>query len=622
MKYQGRLSRPPFSMTDLSARDRVLTLTGILLALFLGALDQTIVSTALPRIVEDLQGVTRYAWVATAYLLASTVMVPIYGKLADTYSRKRIELWAIGLFLLGSALCGLAGEFGPLPLLGDGMNQLILFRALQGLGGAGLFAMAFIVIADLFPPAVRGKYQGFVGATFGIASVLGPLIGGFLTDHAGGLIPGVAGWRWVFYVNVPFGAMALWFIVRRMPPLVPPAKGGRIDFAAAALLVAGLVPLVLALQLDKQAVPWTAPLTLALFAGSAVALTLFSLRSIRSSDPILNFDLFRNRVFSTSNAALFLLGGAFLCVVIFLPLFLVNVVGVSATRAGVSLIPLSAGVVLGSTLAGQLVSRVGHYKWFMLGGNTLLLLGLFLLGTMTVETGVGTVTLYMVLCGLGLGPALPLYPLAIQNAVRPREIGQATSASQFFRQIGGAVFAAIMGTVLAVTLVSSLQGPGTPMAALGGPSTDGLAEGGLSRIAEVVQARFDEREAEALSALEGQDQAPIDEALAVLPAPAKARIVAASSNERPALVRAAFADAAAAATTQVTATVRQAFADAITKIYRFLVIVVALGWVVTLFVPELPLRTTFDHPAEPPASPVTDAVGVSTPPESLPDPVG
>ena len=423
----------------------------------------------------------------------------------------------------------------------------------------------------------------------------------------------------MFYVNVPFGAVALWFIVRRMPPLVPPVKGGRIDFAAAALLVAGLVPLVLALQLDKQAVPWTAPLTIALFAGSAVALTLFSLRSIRSADPILNFDLFRNRVFSVSNAALFLLGGAFLCVVIFLPLFLVNVVGVSATRAGVSLIPLSAGVVLGSTLAGQLVSRVGHYKWFMLGGNAVLLLGVFLLSTMTVETGVGTVTLYMVLCGLGLGPALPLYPLAIQNAVRPREIGQATSASQFFRQIGGAVFAAIMGTVLAVTLVAALQGPGSPMAALGGADTGRLAEGGLSRIAEVVHAQFDAREAEAMTALEGQEQTPIEEALAVLPAAARSRIMAAPQSEARGLAHAAFADAAETTTARVTATVRQAFAEAITRIYRFLVLVVALGWVATLFIPELPLRKTFDSPAEPPGAPVTDAVGPSAPAESVHD---
>ena len=182
----------------LSDRDKTLTLVGILLALFLGALDQTIVSTALPKIVEDLKGLDRFAWVATSYLLASTVLVPVYGKLADMYSRKSIELVAIGLFLAGSFLCGLAGEFGTLPILGDGMTQLIIFRALQGLGGAGLFSLAFIIIADLYPPSVRGRYQGFVGATFGIASVVGPWVGGLLTDFGGNIIPGIEGWRWVF----------------------------------------------------------------------------------------------------------------------------------------------------------------------------------------------------------------------------------------------------------------------------------------------------------------------------------------------------------------------------------------------------------------------------------------
>src|SRR5680860_921684 len=242
---------------SLSNRDRNYTLIGILLAMFLGAIDQTIVATALPRIVEDLGGLSRYAWVITAYLVASTVLVPIYGKLADMYSRKTIELVAVSVFLTGSILCGLAGEFGPLPLLGDGMNQLIVFRAIQGFGGAGLFSMAFIIIADLFPPNVRGKYQGLVGAVFGIASVLGPLIGGFLTDNAGGIIPDIEGWRWVFYVNVPFGAVALWFIARRMPPLLPRGERGRLDLPAAVFLLLGLAPLVVALQLDRFQYPWS-----------------------------------------------------------------------------------------------------------------------------------------------------------------------------------------------------------------------------------------------------------------------------------------------------------------------------------------------------------------------------
>src|SRR5690606_11666820 len=221
------------------------------------------------------------------------------------------------------------------------------------------------------------------------------------------------------------GALALWFIARRMPPLEPRVRGGGLDVLGGALLLAGLVPLVLGLQLDRQAHPWDAPETLGLFAFAFAALALFAWRSLRAQNPVLDLRLFRNRVFSTSNAALFLYGGAFLGLVVFLPLFLVNVVGVSATRAGVSLIPLSLGVVAGSTLTGQLVSRFGRYKGFMLGGGALLLLGIFLLSRMTAETSAETVTLYMVVCGLGLGPSLPLFPLAIQNAVALHQIGQA-----------------------------------------------------------------------------------------------------------------------------------------------------------------------------------------------------
>ena len=219
----------------------------------------------------DLHGLDRFTWVATAYLVASTALVPIYGKLADMYSRRTIEVTAVSIFLVGSMLCGLAGEFGPLPLLGDGMNQLVVFRAIQGFGGAGLFAMAFIIIADLFPPAERGRYQGFTGAVFGTSSVLGPFLGGFLTDQGTGLIPGVAGWRLVFYVNLPLGLLALWFILTQMPPLRPRSQPKPFDYLSAALLMAGLVPLVMALQLNKTVYGWTDPLTLGLLAVAAVA---------------------------------------------------------------------------------------------------------------------------------------------------------------------------------------------------------------------------------------------------------------------------------------------------------------------------------------------------------------
>jgi EmrB/QacA subfamily drug resistance transporter len=449
----------------LTHRQKMLTFGGILLAMFLGSLDQTIVSTALPRIVADLHGLDRFTWVATAYLVASTALVPIYGKLADMYSRRTIEVTAVSIFLVGSMLCGLAGEFGPLPLLGDGMNQLVVFRAVQGLGGAGLFAMAFIIIADLFAPAERGRYQGFTGAVFGTSSVLGPLLGGFLTDRGTGLIPGVAGWRLVFYVNLPLGALALWFILTQMPALRPRTEPKPFDYFSALLLMGGLGPLVVALQLNKAVYGWTSPLTLGLLAVAVLALGLFVVRSLRHENPILNFGLFKNPVFRTANTALFLMGGAFLGVIIFEPLFMVNVLGESATRAGISLIPMSLGVVTGSMLAGQMVSRFGHYKRWMLAGLSVLLVGLTLLATMPVDVPYYRVLVFLAICGLGLGPTMPLYTLAVQNATEPRLMGQATSASQFFRQIGGAIAASVLGTVLALTLAQHLP------ATAAGPAT-------------------------------------------------------------------------------------------------------------------------------------------------------
>lgn len=658
---------------NLSARDRTLTLIGILMAMFLGALDQTIVSTALPRIVEDLKGLNRYDWVATAYLLASTVLVPIYGKLADMYSRKRIELFAVVTFLLGSFLCGVAGEFGALPLLGDGMNQLIFFRALQGIGGAGLFAMAFIVIADLFPPKERGKYQGFVGAVFGISSVLGPLVGGFFADQDTFLIPGIAGWRWVFYVNLPFGILALWFILRRMPPLVPAGEKQGLSLLSAFLLIAGLVPLVFGLRLDKTAYPWGSPVTLGLLAAALLFLGLFVMRSLQSSRPILDLSLFNNRVFTTANIALFFLGAAFIATLIFLPLFMVVVVGVSATSAGISLVPLSLGLVFGSVVSGQLVSRLGHYKRFMLVGLVILALGLWLLSRMTPTVGFWTVALYMVIVGLGLGPSFPLYPLAVQNAVDARRIGQATSATQFFRQIGGVIGVAVMGTVFATSLQGSFQQSASQFGALGASPAGAASEGAfpdLKQIEVQVRAQFDAAYAEYQAALAEGDEGARAQALAspLIPERYKAplrdaagaaaaasqyqRVAAAVEAGDPEALRAALGEAGVPAFVQgqivqaaqdpaqrsevlqqlevrlapasapaagegvdleqlrselsaqadtvageVERSVKTAFTDAITQIFLYGLFIVAVGWLITLFVPELPLRKGFEQSA-------------------------
>ena len=626
-----------------SKRDKMLTLTGILLALFLGALDQTIVATALPRIVTDLNGLSRYAWVATAYLLASTVLVPIYGKLADVASRKVIELVAVITFLIGSFLCGLAGQFGTLPLLGDGMTQLILFRGLQGMGAAGLFAMAFIVIADLFPPAERGRYQGLVGATFGLASVIGPLVGGFLADNATGWIPGVEGWRWVFYVNVPFGVVALWFITTHMPKLKPRDAGAGINYISDFLLMATTVPLILALELDKDRYPWGGPVTLSLFAASAVMLVLFIMEARRGRSPVLDLRLFSNRVFATANAAIIFVGAAFLTTVIFLPLFMVNVIGVSATRAGLSIIPLSLGLSLGSFASGQLVSRTGHYKRFILGGTILFLAGTILLSSMTVDTPYWVVTIYMVICGVGIGPTLPLFPLAIQNAVPVREIGQATSTSQFFRQLGGTVGAAIMGTVLATSLSASFAAGTAAMAADQSPAMQAMAaefgggsgaigNAGLEEIDARIHDAFDQQYQEIEQALSSGNPAAIralaenpaipqefrDRLSAMIPMPpvgstdtdsATAAGEPAAAGASPAasipldrvlpVIRDQINQQADQVAETVLGLVKGAFADAVTRIYFYSIFVLAIGFIIALFVPELPLRKTNRDESEP-----------------------
>jgi EmrB/QacA subfamily drug resistance transporter len=604
-----------------SEGDRTVILAGVLLAMFLAALDQTIVSTALPRIVEDLEGVSRYAWVATAYLLASTALVPVYGKLADTYSRKHVEMGAITVFLAGSFLCGLSGEFGSLPLVGDGMNQLVLFRAVQGVGGAGLISMTFIVIADLFTPAERGRYQGLVGGVWGIASVLGPLVGGLLTDHAGGLLPGVEGWRWVFYVNMPVGFVAFWFIGRRMPRLEPPGERLRPDLMGAAYLLSGLVPLILALQVDKRRFPWAPGLgptaspgswqswvTLGLFVSAMAMLTAFWFRARKARSPILDLRLFENVVFRRANAAGFFFGATFLSVVIFLPLFLVNVMGVSATRAGAALIPYSMGLVVGSTLAGQLVSRVGHLRDIVVAGGVVLVVAVLLLSRMDADVSYGQVTFIMALAGLGMGPSLPLFTLAIQNAVDVRRLGQATSAAQFFRQIGGTVGAAIMGTVLATSLGLSFSGLDLPDMLGGGGegSVERLAAtggGGLpDQIRQAYRGLADEAEkallsgdAERVRALSSRNDLPPpvrDELRALADGGA---VVEGSPTGPATAVAARIITAGDASADSVQEDVRQAFAAATHRVYVFALVLAGLGLLLALRVPEHPLRRTHDR---------------------------
>jgi EmrB/QacA subfamily drug resistance transporter len=438
--------------------ERKITIIGVMIVFLLSALDQTIVSTAMPVIISQLHGLELYSWVTTAYLLSSTVMVPVWGKLGDLYGRKPVLLTGIGLFLLGSWLSGLAGEFGTLPLLGGGMVQLVVFRAIQGLGGGALFTTAFAIIADLFAPRERGKFAGLFGAVFGLASAIGPLLGGYFTDHGTVAIGGhtVEGWRWVFYLNLPVGLVALFMVIAKMPKLSHAAKGS-IDYLGAVLIIAACIPLLLALTFGGQKYAWGSPTVLGLLAMFLVCTALFVIVERRVKDPIIHMELFGNKVFTWANIAGFFSSMSFLSVVAFLPLFMQLGQGVQATTSGLSTLPLMVGLIVAATISGRLVSRTGRYKPFMLFGMSVLLIATYLMSQMTDHTSRLDLSWRMALLGIGLGPLQSLYGLAIQNAVPVDRIGVVTSANQFFRQIGSTVGVAIFGTLLTTNLNAKLN---------------------------------------------------------------------------------------------------------------------------------------------------------------------
>lgn len=432
--------------TILPGRTKAVILVGVLLSLFLAALDQTIVATALPAIIQDLNGLELLSWVSTGYLLASTAMVPIYGKLSDLYGRRIVLLFGITVFLVGSALCGIAQT----------MIQLILYRVVQGVGAAALTSTAFAIPADLFTPAERPRYMGIFAGVFGLASVIGPYVGGVLTDNFS--------WHWVFYVNLPLGILALVFIILKMPKLASGLRAS-IDWLGTILLIVGVVPLLLGLTLDKSANGWTSPLILGLFAVAIVGTGLFLFVETRAASPIISLGLFRNRTFAIVIAASVLNGAAFFGAILFLSLFMVNVVGVSATAAGTALIPLTLSLVVGSILSSALVQRVGRYKPIIIVGFGIMLVGFWLLSRMNIDTTRSSVTWRMIVLGLGIGPAMPLLNLALQNAVPFAEMGAATASRQFFQQLGQVFGAAIFGVILTTTLTNQLTANFQPIVA-------------------------------------------------------------------------------------------------------------------------------------------------------------
>ncbi|MCS7207462.1 MAG: MFS transporter [Dehalococcoidia bacterium] len=404
---------------------------GVMLGLFLAALDQTIVGTALPRIVQDLGGFQRYTWVATSYMLASTTVVPIVGRLTDYYGRKGFYLGAIAVFLVGSALCGLSQT----------MTQLILARAVQGLGAGVMLAVAFIIIGDLFAPAERGKYQGFMSAVFGLASVVGPTLGGFITD--------ALSWHWIFFINIPIGIPVLAILVRFFPQSGGMAQRPRLDIPGAVLLVLTMVPLLLGLSWGGVDYPWASPQVVgALVFAAAMALLLIWVE-LRAQNPLIPPALFRNGIVSICLGAIFLTGLGMFGAIIFVPLFFQGVLGASATSSGSFLTPMMLGVITGATLSGQALSRLGgHYRLHGLVGIAIMGVGTFIFSRFGPDTSypwaVGTV----VVIGLGLGITFPAFTIAVQNAVPQEVLGIATSATQLFRSVGGTVGLALLGALV------------------------------------------------------------------------------------------------------------------------------------------------------------------------------
>ena len=429
-------------MSDIAARPlthrEILTVfAGLMAGMLLAALDQTIVATALPTIVGELGGLDHLSWVITAYLLTTTVSTPLYGKLSDLYGRRSMFQAAIVIFVVGSALCGIAQDMG----------QLIAFRALQGVGGGGLMAMAFAIIGDVVSPRERGRYTGYLGAVFALASVAGPLLGGFLVDHLS--------WRWVFYVNVPIGAAALVVTssALRLPFL---RRDHRIDYQGAALLVIGVSVLLLALVWGGDEHPWGSGTIIGLFAASAVLLVTFVAWERRADEPILPMRLFGDRVFAVGVALSFILGAALYGAIVFLPLFLQAVTDASATNSGLLLLPLMAGLMTTSIGSGRIITRTGRYRSWPIGGMAVAAAGMALLSTMDATTSRLASSTYMLVLGLGIGMVMQVLVLAVQNASPPGDMGVVTSAVNFFRSLGGSFGVAVFGSVFSVLLSDRL----------------------------------------------------------------------------------------------------------------------------------------------------------------------
>jgi EmrB/QacA subfamily drug resistance transporter len=443
---------------ELPQRTRIEIFVAVLLAILLAALDQTIVGVALPRIVTDLHGNDVYVWAFTSYLLTATVSGPIYGKLSDLFGRRPIFITGVGIFLVGSALCATSGE----------MWQFIVFRGLQGLGAGALFPVALAIIGDIFAPSERGKYQGFFGAVFGISSLIGPAIGGLITDNFG--------WHWIFLVNLPVGAIVLFVVWQTLPTHRERDADRHVDYVGAALLVAALVPILIGFT-NKQFGEWTDVAVGGYIALGLALAAVFVWVESRAKEPIVPLQLFRIPAFTASVSAMFLAAMGFFAAVVFLPRWFQFVQHASATESGYQILPLLLGLIISAIVSGQIVARTGRYKALITTALVVLAIGLFLLTNIKTDTPYPLLWLWMAVTGLGIGPAFAVFTLVVQNSVPVRHLGTGTSSLTLFQQVGGTVGLAITGTIFGSTYLEELP---KQLSAAGVPQqiTSGILSGG------------------------------------------------------------------------------------------------------------------------------------------------
>ena len=542
----------------LDARQRWALLLSLMCAMFVGALDQTIVATATPSILADLGGFSLLSWLFTSYMLASTVVIPLVGKLSDIYGRKLFVIAGVVIFTLASAACGAAPT----------IVTLIIFRAVQGIGGGMIFSSVFATIGDIFPPAVRGKYIGMFTGTFSLASILGPTVGGFLTD--------AVDWRWVFYINIPFSLIAIPAIWINLP-MRRGVRRPQIDFIGAALLSTASVLLLFALVWAGDKYPWASPQIIGLLVATAIFVLAFIFQERRHPEPMMPLHLFKNRVFVLSNLIVFTLGVGMFGVLQYLPVFVQTALGASATASGVITTPQSLGVLFASFFGGQLIARTGRYKYISLVGAFVIVGAMLFLTRLDIDTPEPRISAAMVVLGLGFGMLLPTMSLVVQNAVPYQYLGVATSSSQFFRQIGTVLGIAVFGSLLATRYHTALQ--------------DQLTAADKQQIPAVTLQQFDDPTL-------ALDKRAFEQV--------KASILATSATDGQRLL-----DTAVLAQ-------RESVAVAIRLIFSLALAVSGVSVLMVLLMKELPLRKDFkpvleeggvfdDEPAlEPSAAPLTD----------------